>query len=142
MNKENIEDQLLDFISTFGILGLAIGSVLGTSTGKLSERFTDDILLPIIYPIFGFKEFKSFVLNIGLFELKVGNFISELIIFFITLLTLYGIIGYLLKPFLKEILKRKNLPTKKMIDHQLEMIEQLKKITKDNYDYKVIVNSK
>ena len=142
MNKENIEEQLLDFISTFGILGLAIGSVLGTSTGKLSECFTDDILLPIIYPIFGFKEFKSVVLNIGLFELKVGNFVSELIIFFITLLTLYGIIGYLLKPFLKEILKRKNLPTKKMIEHQLEMIEQLKKITKDNYDYKVIVNSK
>lgn len=76
----------ITFVRERGVMGLAIGFVLGTSVQKVVTAFVNDIVNPFVGLFLGgaegLKEFK-----IGAFML--GDFISVLIDFFILVLIVY-----------------------------------------------------
>ena len=84
--REQLQGGLSGFITFVrerGVMGLAIGFVLGTSVQKVVTAFVNDIVNPFVGLFLGraegLKEFK-----IGAFML--GDFISVLIDFFILVL--------------------------------------------------------
>ncbi len=85
----------LEFIRTQGVIGLAIGFLLGGSVSKLVTALINDIINPLIGPILGFAgNFRDEVLVIGPIRLMWGDFIANLIDFSIVAAVVYfGITG-------------------------------------------------
>lgn len=78
----------LDFVRERGVMGLAIGFVLGTAVQKVVTAFVNDLLNPIISIVLGraenFKEFK-----VG--DFLVGDFIMVTLDFVILCLVIYTV---------------------------------------------------
>jgi len=76
----------LDFVRERGVMGLAIGFVLGSAVQKVVTAFVTDLLNPIISIVLGRAEnFKDF--KIGTF--LIGDFIMVTIDFLILCLIVY-----------------------------------------------------
>lgn len=82
--------SFIDFIREQGVVGLAIGFILGGSISKVVSSFAGDIVNPIVGLILGFagglKE-QSF----SIFSAKImwGNFVATAIDFLIIALVVY-----------------------------------------------------
>ncbi|KKS17303.1 MAG: large-conductance mechanosensitive channel-like protein [candidate division WWE3 bacterium GW2011_GWA1_41_8] len=82
----------LTFIREQGIIGLAMGFVLGGSVSKLVTSFVNDIINPIIGIGLGkVGQLNSLVIPLGPARIMIGNFISVLIDFLIIAGTVYFI---------------------------------------------------
>lgn len=80
---QKIKEQIHAFVSFVreqGVMGLAIGFILGGSVGKVVTSLVTDIVQPLIGLIFGSTE-GLVALHLG--PVMLGNFLSALIDFFI-----------------------------------------------------------
>ncbi len=76
----------VEFIRERGVVGLAIGFVMGTAVQKVVTAFVNDMVNPIINIVLGgAKRFETFA--IGPFE--IGDFASTLLNFIILVLVVY-----------------------------------------------------
>ena len=72
--------EFIHFIRTQGIVGLAVGFILGGAVSKVVSSFVDDIVNPIIGVVFGSTEGLA---EMTLGPVALGSFISVLIDFVI-----------------------------------------------------------
>lgn len=108
------ESQLkgfIDFIRTQGVIGLAVGLVLGGAVGTTVKSLVDNVVMPPIGLLLGSTEgLKGLSLTIGESAsgvptiLKYGIFLNDLINFVIIAFVIY---------FLVKLLKVENLDKKK-----------------------------
>jgi len=85
----------VDFIREQGVIGLAVGFILGGAVSNLVKSFIDDLINPILGLILGAAgSLESATLKVGPMVFKYGNFISVLINFIvIAAVVYYGIKG-------------------------------------------------
>ena len=85
----------VDFIREQGVIGLAVGFILGGAVSNLVKSFIDDLINPILGLILGAAgSLESATLKVGPRVFKYGNFISVLINFIvIAAVVYYGIKG-------------------------------------------------
>jgi large conductance mechanosensitive channel len=85
----------IDFIREQGVVGLAVGFILGGSVSKVVSSIVTDIINPLLGLLLGsIGGLQNAVIKIGTAELLIGNFISVLIDFIIISLVVYfGIKG-------------------------------------------------
>ena len=119
---EKEEEELVDFFSSFQIIGLTIASVIGISMASVSKSFTTDIIMPLIEPLFT-KSWKTYSILIGDIKLNIGLFMSEVVYLLIIVLIMFIVYSFF-KNYLGKIIERRN----KLYDSQKEMIEELKEI--------------
>ena len=76
----------IDFVREKGVMGLAIGFVLGSSVQKVVTAFVTDIVNPFIGLFLGRADgFKTFAVG----QFMVGDFVSTLIDFLILAFIIY-----------------------------------------------------
>src|SRR5205814_5330819 len=76
----------IGFVRERGVMGLAIGFVLGSSVQKVVTAFVTDIVNPFISVFLGRADnFKDFALG----KFMIGDFVSNLIDFLILALVIY-----------------------------------------------------
>ena len=76
----------IDFVRERGVMGLAIGFVLGSSVQKVVTAFVTDIVNPFVGIFLGRTDgLKNFALG----QFMIGDFISTLIDFLILALIIY-----------------------------------------------------
>ena len=121
--------QLIDFLSGFEIIGLTIASIIGLSVSSLSKTFTEQIIMPLLEPLFD-KNWKTFTLNIGESKLGIGLFLSDILYLTIIVFTMY-IIYSLFKTYLSNIIDKKNDSNTKLYKYQSKMIKELSEIKKE-----------
>jgi len=81
----------IEFIRKQGVVGLAVGFVLGGSVSKLVTALVNDIINPLIGILLGrAKDLASYSIKIGGTELMWGDFASQLIDFVTIALVVYG----------------------------------------------------
>lgn len=85
----------LEFIRTQGVVGLAVGFILGGAVSKLVTALVSDIINPILGVFLGAVDgLKSASLAIGSVNIMWGDFVSVLIDFLvIALVVYYGVKG-------------------------------------------------
>lgn len=85
----------LNFIREQGVMGLAVGFILGGSVSKVVASLVTDIINPILGAILGStKGLASASLMMGSVKLTYGNFLAVLIDFLIiALVVYYGVRG-------------------------------------------------
>jgi len=79
-----------DFIRKQGVIGLAVGFILGGAVSKVVASIVADIINPLIGLILGAAGgLQHIVIKIGTAELLIGNFIATFIDFIVIALVVY-----------------------------------------------------
>ena len=91
-NKMKRFTGFIEFIREQGVVGLAIGFILGGAVSKMVSSLVKDILNPLIGLLLGKVELAGMSVQIGSSSITYGNFISNLIDFSLIALVVY--IGY------------------------------------------------
>jgi len=80
----------IGFIRKQGVVGLAIGFILGGAVSKLVSAFVDDIINPVIGLVLGkVSNLADAMISIGPVHILWGHFFSALIDFIIIALVIY-----------------------------------------------------
>ena len=79
----------INFIREQGVVGLAIGFILGGAVSKMVSSLVTDILNPFIGILLGKVELAHMTAKIGNTAIAYGNFISNLIDFALIALVVY-----------------------------------------------------
>ena len=81
---------LIEFVREQGVMGLAVGFILGGSISKLVTAFVNDLINPIVGIFLGRTgELKKIYLQVGSSKILYGDFISVFIDFAIIFFIVY-----------------------------------------------------
>lgn len=93
--RQGFVQEFMEFLKTFGIIGLAIAFVIGAAASKLVTAFVNDIINPIVglaLPSGDLKGLQSSIVNSAtgaVSEFKYGDFIANIIDFLIIALIVF-----------------------------------------------------
>jgi large conductance mechanosensitive channel len=90
--------EFVGFIKGFGVIGLAIGVVVGGAVTKLVEALVTDIISPLLTYIGGLERLEDLKLD----RLLIGGFIAELINFLILMLVIWLAVKVVISKMLTE----------------------------------------
>jgi len=95
MKKKSAMQGFVDFIREQGVVGLAVGFILGGAVSKVVASLVSDIINPVLGLILGAAgDLSSLSLSLGSAKIMLGNFLSVLIDFLvIALVVYYGVKG-------------------------------------------------
>ncbi len=79
----------MDFIRAQGVIGLAVGFILGGAVSKVVSSLVDNIINPLVGAMLGKVALTDKVLAMGSVSLKYGAFISTLVDFIIIAAVVY-----------------------------------------------------
>ncbi|MBD3172021.1 MscL family protein [Candidatus Bathyarchaeota archaeon] len=94
-------DEFLEFISKYGVIGLAIGFIIGSASKDLVNALVADILMPIILFFVPGGAWREATVTIGPIVLSVGHFAGALLDFFIIALIIFLLMRQIKKTNLK-----------------------------------------
>lgn len=90
MNMMNSKMQgFMDFIREQGVVGLAVGFILGGAVAKIVSSLVDNIINPLIGALLGKVDLAEKAVHIGDVAIKYGAFISTLVDFVIIAAVIY-----------------------------------------------------
>lgn len=80
----------LEFIRTQGVVGLAVGFILGGAVSKVVTALVTDIVNPLVSVVLGSTDgLKAMKLSLGSVDLLLGDFVSVAIDFVIIAAVVY-----------------------------------------------------
>lgn len=80
----------IEFIRSHGVIGLAVGFIMGGSITKLITSFVNDIINPVVGLLLGpIGNLKNAYIPIGSTKILFGDFISSIIDFLIIAVIVY-----------------------------------------------------
>lgn len=89
--------EFLDFIGKAGVLGLAVGFIMGTYIGKVVSAFVSDIIMPIPGAFMGTGDWRKAIITLPFgagMNFAVGDFIGVLVDFVIIAAVIFLIARY------------------------------------------------
>lgn len=88
--------DFMDFIREQGVVGLAVGFILGGAVSKVVSSLVEDVINPLIGLILGQADgLTTMTLEVGDATLKLGNFVGILIDFIVIALVVYVLVKQL-----------------------------------------------
>lgn len=83
-----------DFIREQGVVGLAVGFILGGSIRTVVDSIVNDLINPLLGLLLGKVDFSQAVWQVGKAEVAWGNFVATLINFtIVALVVFFGVKG-------------------------------------------------
>ena len=96
--------EFMDFIGKAGVLGLAIGFIMGTYVGKVISALVGDIIMPIPGAFVGSGDWRKAIVTIPIangMNFALGDFVGVIIDFLIVSVVVFVIAKYARKLGLK-----------------------------------------
>ena len=87
-----VVSEFKDFLNEYKILGVAVAFIMGIAVNDLVRSLVDNIIMPIVEPVFPSGEWQTATLTVGPFVLKWGPFVSALINFLILSIVVFMIV--------------------------------------------------
>jgi len=91
-------EEFFSFLKKFGVIGLALGVVMGSAVKALVDSLVLNIINPILAKVLGQVNLSQVIF----YDIKVGNFLNDVVNFFVLMLVVYLAISFLIKRFLSE----------------------------------------
>jgi large conductance mechanosensitive channel len=94
---KGIRAEFMDFIGKAGVLGLAVGFIMGTYIGKVVSALVQDIIMPVPGALIPGGNWKNAVITIPIGEgmnFAIGDFVSVMIDFLIVAIVVFLIARY------------------------------------------------
>lgn len=89
--------QFIEFIKEYNVVALAIAFIMGTASTALVQSLVNDIVMPVVTPIFSGESWKTAALDLGPIHIMYGSFLASLINFIILALVVFFVARKLLK---------------------------------------------
>ena len=108
IKKEKINgtiNEFKEFVCRGNVIDMAVGVIIGSAFGKIVTSIVNDILMPIIGVIIGGMDFTGLSLKFKDAKIMYGNFIQNVIDFFIVALCIFIFIKIINKFNKKEEVK-------------------------------------
>lgn len=99
--KKGLLNEFIEFINKYGVIGLAIGFIIGSASKDLVNALVADILMPIILFFVPGGTWREATVTIGPFVLALGHFIGALLDYLIIALIVFFLMRQLQKTNLK-----------------------------------------
>jgi large conductance mechanosensitive channel len=93
--------EFMDFLSKYGVIGLAIGFIIGGAAGALVSALVGDILMPLVTFFIPGGAWREALWVIGPIQLSIGHFIGALIDFIVIAIVVFLMMKQLAKTGLK-----------------------------------------
>ena len=93
--------EFIDFINKYGVVGLAIGFIIGSASRDLVNALVEDMLMPVITLFIPGGAWKEIEVTVGPVVLSLGHFAGALLDYLIIAL----IVFYLMKMLKRTSLK-------------------------------------
>ncbi len=126
------------FISKGNAMDLAVGVIIGSAFGKIVSSIVDDILMPIIGAIIGGIDFSNLSVKIGEATITYGNFIQNVIDFFIIAVCIFFIVKVLSKFTKKEEVKKEEVKK----DPNTILLEEIRDLLKEKKQESLVGENK
>ena len=98
---KGVWEEFIDFINKYGVVGLAIGFIIGGASRDLVNALVADILMPVITFFIPGGAWEEATLTVGPIVLSLGHFAGALLDYLIIAL----IVFYLMKGLRRTSLK-------------------------------------
>lgn len=99
--KKTVTEEFIEFLNKYGVLGLAIGFIIGGAAGALVSALVGDLLMPVITLFLPGGDWKTAYIPIGTQQIKYGDFFGVLINFIIIAFIVFLLARQLSKTKLK-----------------------------------------
>ena len=94
--------EFMDFVTKYGVIGLAIGVVTGGAVKALVDSIVLNLLSPLVGLVTGGVNLSALTLIVGKAELKYGLFLNDLISFLAIMLVVFFIIKFFIGKFMSD----------------------------------------
>jgi large conductance mechanosensitive channel len=95
--KKSFMQEFNDFLTKYGVIGLAVAFVMGAAITKLVTALVADLIMPIIGALIPGGDWRAATLLIGSIKFMVGDFVGALIDFIIIALVIFLIVKSIIK---------------------------------------------
>lgn len=89
--------EFVTFLKEYKVLSLAVAFVIGEATSKLVRSLIQDVLLPLVGPVFAVDSWKVATLTMGPVHIAYGNFLVDLINFIVLAFIVFLVVRKMLK---------------------------------------------
>jgi len=89
--------EFMDFIGKAGVIGLAVGFIMGTYIGKVVSALVQDIIMPIPGALIPGGDWRKAVVSLPIgqgMNFAVGDFVGVIIDFLIVVVVVFFIANY------------------------------------------------
>ena len=94
---EGIWQEFIDFIGKAGVLGLAVGFIMGTYIGKVVQALVNDIIMPIPGALISGGDWRNAILTLPVgngISFAIGDFIGVVVDFIIVAFVVFIMVKY------------------------------------------------
>jgi large conductance mechanosensitive channel len=92
---QGIWEEFIDFINRYGVVGLAIGFIIGSASRDLVNALVADILMPVITFFIPGGTWRDATLTVGPVVLSLGHFAGAILDYLIIALIVFYLMGML-----------------------------------------------
>lgn len=92
-------DEFMGFVKGFGVIGLAIGVIIGGAAKTIVDSLVENIINPLLAMVGGLDNISELWVVNGV---KIGAFVGDFINFLIMLFIVYVVVKLVISNFLSE----------------------------------------
>ena len=90
-------EEFMEFLQKYQVIGLAVAFVIGTAATKLVNSTVTDIIMPIVALVTPSGSWQTAVLEIGPLKFAIGDYVGAIIDFVIIALVIFLAVKYVMK---------------------------------------------
>jgi large conductance mechanosensitive channel len=94
---DNLREEFLKFIKSYGVIGVAVGIVMGQAVAKVITVIVEGLVMPILEALIPGSKWQEIVLHMWRVNIKIGLIIAACIDFFIISAVIFFLVKYILK---------------------------------------------
>ena len=92
-----LKEEFKKFIKSSGVIGVAVGIVMGQAIAKVINVIVEGMVMPVIEVVLPGNKWQEAVLHLGRVNIKLGLTIAALIDFFAIAVVVFFLLKYILK---------------------------------------------
>jgi large conductance mechanosensitive channel len=93
----DFSEEFLRFIKSYGVIGIAIGIVMGQAVAKMITVIVEGLVMPILEVLLPGNRWQEAVLHLWKINIKIGLIIAAFIDFFIISAVVFFFFKYILR---------------------------------------------
>lgn len=94
---KELRESFLKFIKSYGVVGVAVGIVMGQALAKLITMIVEGLVMPVLEMVLPGQRWQEAILRLGRVNIKLGIIIAAAIDFFAISLVVFFLVKYILK---------------------------------------------
>ncbi|MFA6357839.1 MAG: MscL family protein [Candidatus Omnitrophota bacterium] len=94
---KELREEFLQFIKSYGVIGVAIGIVMGQAVAKIITVIVEGLVMPVLEVLLPGNKWQEAVLHLWRINFKIGLIIAAFIDFFIISAVVFLFFKYILK---------------------------------------------